>query len=540
MYGILLILGVALSIGAFIFIPVNVTTANERSMNIELVPTEVVNVDEDVREFHFKDVNWEAKGSCLHFVSSHQEVKVVADGLVLFRRKAEDTLWGNSPGYSWEYVEIPTNTREVVITLKACYPQVRNSNMTFYQGFSINMFQQIIEDQGFTFVISMLDTVLGILLLIYGAVSYKRSSIGGAMIYLGLFTTLLGIWSLTENGIMAVLINNRAASSFTSFVTLALIGIPFVMFVRRYLQTTDKYLYKVLLILNVVSIIAVMSMQLLGIRDMKQTLTLTHISMISAVLYLPYSLICMAFKGIKTKKFWVTVCSIVCMCPPLFYSLYMYYSGSHNVISFSNVFIFIFVVIFAADVSRSIIKDVKEGKKAALYKELAEKDMLTGCYNRNCYRNDTENLENLDDLLIVTCDLNNLKQCNDTLGHAFGDKYIADSAKLLIKTFSDFGKVYRIGGDEFCIVIPNAIKCNIGELMARLKKSEGEYNVASEVVKIQIAIGYAIFDPQKDSNVEDIRNRADDLMYQNKAEIKRMNTILGKIVPISTKQGVAR
>jgi diguanylate cyclase (GGDEF)-like protein len=283
-----------------------------------------------------------------------------------------------------------------------------------------------------------------------------------------------------------------------------------------------------------------MSMQLLGIRDMKQTLTLTHISMISAVLYLPYSLICMAFKGIKTKKFWVTVCSIVCMCPPLFYSLYMYYSGSHNVISFSNVFIFIFVVIFAADVSRSIIKDVKEGKKATLYKELAEKDMLTGCYNRNCYRNDTENIENLDDLLIVTCDLNNLKQCNDTLGHAFGDKYIADSAKLLIKTFSDFGKVYRIGGDEFCIVIPNAIKCNIGELMARLKKSEGEYNVASEVVKIQIAIGYAIFDPQKDSNVEDIRNRADDLMYQNKAEIKRMNTILGKIVPISTKQGVAR
>jgi diguanylate cyclase (GGDEF)-like protein len=378
------------------------------------------------------------------------------------------------------------------------------------------------------------------LLLIYGAVSYKRSSVGSAMIYLGMFTTLLGIWSLTENGIMAVLINNRAASSFTSYVSIALIGIPYVMFVRRYLQPTDKYLYKVLLVLNVVSLITVMSMQLLGIRDMKQTLTLTHISMTSAVLYLPYSLICMAFKGIKTRKFWVTMCSIVCMCPPLFYSLYMYYSGSHNVINFSNVFIFIFVIIFATDVSRSIIKDIKEGKKAAIYKELAEKDMLTGCYNRNCYRNDTENLENLDDLLIVTCDLNNLKQCNDTLGHAFGDKYIADSAKLLKKTFSDFGKVYRIGGDEFCIVIPNAIKCNIGELMAWLKKSEGEYNVASEVVKIQIAIGYAIYDPQKDSNVEDIRNRADDLMYQNKAEIKRMNTILGKIVPISTKQGVAR
>jgi diguanylate cyclase (GGDEF)-like protein len=539
-YGILLAVGLILCVGAFIFIPVDVTNANERSMNIELVPTEVVNVDEDVREFHFVDVNWENKGSCLHFVSSHQEVKVVADGLVLFRRKAAYTLWGHTTGFSWEYVEIPTNTHEVTVSVRACYPQVRNSVMTFYQGFSINMFQQIVEDQGFTFVVSMLDAILGLLLFIYGAVSYKRSSIGGAMVYLGIFTTLLGIWSLTENGIVAVLVHRRAASSFTSFMMLALIGIPFIMFVRCYLQSSDKYVYKALLLLNFVNGIIVFSLQLLGIRDVKQTLTLTHIAMIGAVLYLPYSLVCMARKGEITRRFWVTLSSILCMCPPLVCSLYMYYSGSHNVISYGNVFIFLFVVIFAIDVSRSIIKDVREGKKAALYKELAEKDMLTGCYNRNCYRNDTENLEILDDLLIVTCDLNNLKQCNDTLGHAYGDQYITDSAKLLMNTFSDFGKVYRIGGDEFCIVIPNAIKCNIGELMARLKKSEGEYNAKSEVVKIQIAIGHAVYDPQKDSNVEDVRNRADELMYQNKAEIKKMNTVLGKIVPLTAKQGVAR
>jgi diguanylate cyclase (GGDEF)-like protein len=220
----------------------------------------------------------------------------------------------------------------------------------------------------------------------------------------------------------------------------------------------------------------------------------------------------------------------------------MYYSGSHNVISYGNVFIFLFVVIFAADVSHSIIKDVREGKKAALYKELAEKDMLTGCYNRNAYKNDTQNWTELNDLLIVTCDLNNLKQCNDNLGHAYGDQYITDSAHLLQKNFSDFGKVYRIGGDEFCIVIPNAVKCNIAELVERLKKDESDYNISSPVVKIQIAIGYTVFNPEVDSNIEDIRNRADELMYKNKEEIKRMNSIVGKIVPISAsaKKGAAR
>jgi diguanylate cyclase (GGDEF)-like protein len=381
------------------------------------------------------------------------------------------------------------------------------------------------------------------MLIIYGIATYKRTSIGGAMIYLGIFTTLLGIWSLTENGIMAVLLRRRAATSFTSFIMLALIGIPFIMFVRMYLHTSDKYVYKVLLLLNLVNIITVLSLQFLGIRDLKQTLTLTHIAMIGAVLYLPYSLVCMAKEGLISRRFWVTVCSILCMCPPLFCSLYMYYSGSHNVISYGNVFIFLFVIIFAIDVSRTIIKDVREGKKAALYKELAEKDMLTGCYNRNAYRSDTEYWTDLDDVLLVTCDLNNLKQCNDNLGHAYGDKYITDSAHLLQKNFSDFGKVYRIGGDEFCIVIPNAVKCNIGELEEKLKKDEAEYNASSEIVKIQIAVGYALYDPKKDFNMEDIRNRADELMYKNKEELKRMNSIAGKIVSISAptnKKGIAR
>jgi hypothetical protein len=62
------------------------------------------------------------------------------------------------------------------------------------------------------------------------------------------------------------------------------------------------------------------------------------------------------------------------------------------------------------------------------------------------------------------------------------------------------------------------------------------------VVKIQIAIGYTVFNPEVDSNIEDIRNRADELMYKNKEEIKRMNSIVGKIVPISAsaKKGAAR
>jgi diguanylate cyclase (GGDEF)-like protein len=295
------------------------------------------------------------------------------------------------------------------------------------------------------------------------------------------------------------------------------------MFVRYYLQTTDKYLHKILLGLNIFNIALAFSLQFFGFFDLKQTLWLIHIAMITSFFYLPFSLVRMFRKKIITRRFWVTVWCLLCMCPPLAYSMYLYYCGSKNVDSYGNVFVFVFIAFFAVDVSLSIMKDIDAAKKSAIYQELAEKDLLTGCYNRNAYRNDTDGWPNLQGVLLVTCDLNNLKQCNDTLGHAYGDKYITDSAIILKKIFSQYGKVYRIGGDEFCIVIPDEHTCSIEKLMDNLTEEEKIYNAASPYIHLQIACGYAEFDDAMDSNMEDIRIRADELMYKNKKELKKMN-----------------
>jgi diguanylate cyclase (GGDEF)-like protein len=520
-YGILLGIAIMFFIGGIMFIPVEVHTANEDVTNVEINPSEVIALNEDVREYYFNDIDWEANGSCLHFVSSHQEISVSADGETIFERKAVSTIWGNTPGFSWEYIEIPAEAEEVIVTVRACYPSLRDVDMEFYQGFSIKMFKQVFRQQITTAIISFLNVCVGVILIIYGLVARKRSSIGYAMSYLGIFTVLLGVWSISENGIMAVLMDNRAANSFLSFTSLSLIGIPFVMFVRCYLQTDDKYVYKILLTLNIMDIIFIYQLQFLGIMDMKQTLWMTHIAMMSSFFYLPFSLVRILCQHNITRRFWVTVWSLCSMCPPLLYSLYLYYYGSHNVDSYGNIFVFVFIAFFAVDVSITTIKDVDAGKKAAVYQELAEKDLLTGCYNRNAYRNDTGTWLDLKNVLLITCDLNNLKQCNDTLGHAYGDQYITDSATILRKIFSRYGKIYRIGGDEFCIIIPDKHKCHIDKLMKELIEEQQTYNSHSPVINLQIACGYSEFNPDTDTNMEDIRSRADELMYKNKKEIKK-------------------
>jgi diguanylate cyclase (GGDEF)-like protein len=519
-YGILLTLGIVFCIGGLIFIPIHTYTINDDKTTTELTPTDLVVEDENVREFYFNNVDWKNNGNCLHFVSSHQEIEVKADNQLIFERKAVETIWGHTPGFSWEYIEIPEDAKNVTVTVTACYPSVRDVSIDFYQGFSIDMLQQVFREEFFTGLISFINVCVGVILLIYGTISRKRTSVGSAMVYLGIFTILLGVWSITENGIVAILVENRAGCSFISFIMLSLLGIPFVMFVRCYLLTDDKYLHIVLLSLNIISIILIYQLQFLGIRDMKQTLWITHISMLLSILYLPYSLIRMARQHHISRRFWVTIWSMFSMCPPLAYSLYLYYSGSHNVDSYGNVFVFVFIAFFAVDVTLSIIKDVDAGKKAAVYQELAEKDLLTGCYNRNAYRSDTSIWPNLDDVLLLTCDLNNLKQCNDTLGHAYGDRYITDSAKILKKVFSQYGKVYRIGGDEFCVIIPDRQKCDIESLLSTLTEEQRIYNSDSPVIHLQIACGYAEFDAKTDTNIEDIRNRADERMYENKKALK--------------------
>lgn len=527
-YGIFLIIDIILCIGGMVFIPVDTYDINTNDAGTLLEPTYITTPNEDVREFHFRNINWSENGNCLYFFSSHQEITVKADDVILFERNAVQTLWGNDTGFDKEYIEIPEHAEEVTVTVTACYPSLRDRAMSFYQGSALKMIKEIFEQNFLMLIISILNIVAGVILLIYGILMRKRTTLGSSMIYLAFFSIIMGIWSVSDNGITAYLIDKRAACSFISYAALAVVGFPLVMFVHCYLQAEDKYVHKIILAYNVIDIVAVFSLQLLGIRDMKQTVILTHIAMLLACLYLPFSIIYMLCRHIINRRFWVTVCSFLAMCFPLAYSLYCYYFNAGSMDGYGNFSIFIFIAIFTVDVTHTIMKDIDEGKKNAIYQELALMDMLTGCYNRNSYRNDTADWKSLNGVLLLTCDLNNLKQCNDTLGHAFGDKYITDAAGMLKKIFSQHGKVYRIGGDEFCVIIPDSSKCDIEVLLASLTEEERIYNAASDVINMQIACGYSEYNAETDSDIEDIRNRADELMYANKKEIKNDAALNGK------------
>ncbi len=157
---------------------------------------------------------------------------------------------------------------------------------------------------------------------------------------------------------------------------------------------------------------------------------------------------------------------------------------------------------------------------------LAYRDGLTGVKNKTAYQETVANLEEKTrtgrpEFAMIVFDINNLKTINDTQGHDFGDILIIDSCKLICKVFKR-SPVYRIGGDEFVVILENDDFENYEELLARFNTALDDYNRhARPDGRISIARGIAIYEENVDLTVSDVFKRADDAMYQNKIQMKK-------------------
>lgn len=163
--------------------------------------------------------------------------------------------------------------------------------------------------------------------------------------------------------------------------------------------------------------------------------------------------------------------------------------------------------------------------------ELAYRDSLTGVKNKTAY---LEAVKQLDDKSraeraqygVIVFDINGLKQVNDTLGHDFGDILIMTASKLICMVFS-CSPVYRIGGDEFVVLLQDRDYERCAQLLEQLEQVISLHNETPENnVKISIARGMAIYAEQLDLAFHDVFKRADSAMYRNKAEMKAPSLFL--------------
>ena len=154
-------------------------------------------------------------------------------------------------------------------------------------------------------------------------------------------------------------------------------------------------------------------------------------------------------------------------------------------------------------------------------RSLAITDELTGLYNRRGFlASATHQLKlakrNSQGLLLLFCDVDNLKGINDSCGHREGDLAIIRTADALEKTFRDSDILSRLGGDEFAVLASVASVPNEQAIVPRIEKNLEKANAEESRYTLSCSIGIARFNPETASSLGELMARADQDMYLHK------------------------
>lgn len=161
-------------------------------------------------------------------------------------------------------------------------------------------------------------------------------------------------------------------------------------------------------------------------------------------------------------------------------------------------------------------KKYHQSREDSLEKQ-AMQDSLTGLYNRRAYDFALERIANQDsieNITLIALDVNYLKRTNDSLGHAAGDELLCGAAQCIRESFAFIGSCYRIGGDEFAVIIEKEIE-NINVLLEAFQDCMQKWK-GKTVFQLSISSGFVQAKEQPFATLKRLQQIADENMYQNK------------------------
>ena len=486
-------------------------------------PVLVGTLGEDKMEYTFEGLNVDETNNTFLFYTNHLEVYVYADGALIYSLEKDESPFGRTPGAMWNIMSLPINVEKIEVKTIQIYPNLGKQDVEFQLGNAILMQRNVVVGSIIDVCVCLCILIIGVALFAYWLLVFHKTNEQKEVLYLGLFAWIFGVWAFGETQLAVFMFSNRAFWSYMAFTCLMTMCLPFILFAKEFLETEDKYFHKWIVGYIVVETIVVQFLHLTGILSVKETVYFTIASIFLTMLYLAYAIISAIKKKKNKRKILANIMGLLALAATVIVDMSGYFTNVSEANQLGKVGFLIYAVILGEETARIAQERVQENHKAEIYREMAHKDLPTGCYNRNAYAEDTNALSNLEGVQLIVFDLNNLKKCNDTKGHMAGDKYISDAAHMIQEVFAGLGKVYRIGGDEFCIITKNLAEEIILERRDALHYAVKKHRKNTSEEGFGIACGYAAFTPDLDKDIEETRHRADLSMYRNKKEIKEAN-----------------
>ncbi len=175
------------------------------------------------------------------------------------------------------------------------------------------------------------------------------------------------------------------------------------------------------------------------------------------------------------------------------------------------------VIRLLIDIAALIVTCIVRRDRLKHLEYISYHDSLTGAFNAQAYAGKVQTYTDLKSIGVVYCDVFGLKRINDTLGHRDGDIAICDCYNSFKKVF-DANYIYRIGGDEFVVLLPDVDEDGFNRYIDRLL-------TVREVAAYHFSLGY-IWQAESVDNIYDIVNKAEERMYKDKCFYRMKNRFL--------------
>lgn len=148
---------------------------------------------------------------------------------------------------------------------------------------------------------------------------------------------------------------------------------------------------------------------------------------------------------------------------------------------------------------------------------LSYHDTLTGLYNRRYFEQELQRYDNEKKFPsgVLICDVDGLKLINDTLGHDAGDRLLIALAEVIIGAVGNNDYVFRVGGDEFAVLIPDANEEKIASADRLIREAIEQHNSEEHGFYLSMSVGYAISE-NEENGIFKTFIEADNNMYKEK------------------------
>lgn len=468
------------------------------------------------REYSWKLDNFGTNENSLGFYLVHQYAQVYFDDQLIYSlMPGEDNKICRGVSSNWVMIPIyPEDSgKEVRVVVTSAYRNVADYNVEFSVGSRYSIyFNQLKSDLVQLILSGLCIAIGGIVMLVQLGLVLQKKTRTWDMFWLGNFSAILGLWKITDTRFSPLMFNgNPLVLGYVTIGMLFLGVIPLLFFEKGHLPSDDGVPVTVEILTFCAVACAVMLCQLFGIAEFKQTLVVSHILIVLAMLTSLWMISRRRHaRGVPQRR--AGVLYILLMILGALADIVSYYVNKSSVNVIYTLLAFLICVVIAF--TKSIL-DINRRAKT---------DAQTGFFNKSRWNQlMNEKPSGAESIGILMLDLNRLKYINDTMGHEVGDKMILSFSNILRNSIPHSNTICRWGGDEFTVMVTDASREKMEGCLADIRAAVEAYNASGEKPEIYYAAGYALSSEFPGITRKELTQRADEQMYRDKKRWYREN-----------------